>query len=482
MCPTLLPPGEPAAANTEFTLYPRPHRCDDAAGSDRAAFRALFQRVAARLVGRRAGDLVRIDGRPCGGGRAQLRSSDPDVSSARTHYVLSRNGSPRTCPSQDRATARQEQRETTRKRAAALLRHLVEDRGLRAKLETGSLLTGELYVGFEYVPNAPKPKIDWSQDPLELPVASGGLASIEAKLNSILTKVDNMPLGDDGWSTSRTCSASLNQTLKQTDALIGRVDAEWVPEGTKTMEELHRAIADADRSLLGRDAPTSQDLHDTCAGTHRYGALGPRLRRLSATAPRNVDPWQERGTSMTRRIAAIGAACALARLIAGCASPPSTSVHLESRRDGDLQSRCGFLQTRHRGRRTGVDTRHRRPSADRGAHEPESSHAWMSSIAGHRRCGAIFRTWSPTISSHCSGHPTWRCTNNRRMLDADYRVAIDVQTFESAPGDAATLSALWIVRRVKDGKTQIGRTTVREATTGTATMRSPPPTAGRSAA
>jgi uncharacterized protein len=48
--------------------------------------------------------------------------------------------------------------------------------------------------------------------------------------------------------------------------------------------------------------------------------------------------------------------------------------------------------------------------------------------------------------------------------EGDYRVSIDVQTFESAPGEAATLSTLWIVRRVKDGKTQIGRTTVREAT------------------
>jgi uncharacterized protein len=50
-------------------------------------------------------------------------------------------------------------------------------------------------------------------------------------------------------------------------------------------------------------------------------------------------------------------------------------------------------------------------------------------------------------------------------VDADYRVAIDVQTFESAPGDSATLSAMWSVRRVKDGKTQMGRTTVREAST-----------------
>jgi len=51
-------------------------------------------------------------------------------------------------------------------------------------------------------------------------------------------------------------------------------------------------------------------------------------------------------------------------------------------------------------------------------------------------------------------------------LEADYRVAIDVQTFQSAPGDAATLSALWTVRRVKDGKTETGRTTDREAAAG----------------
>jgi uncharacterized protein len=47
-------------------------------------------------------------------------------------------------------------------------------------------------------------------------------------------------------------------------------------------------------------------------------------------------------------------------------------------------------------------------------------------------------------------------------VDADYRVEVDVQIFESVPGDAATVSAMWTVRRVKDGKTQTGRTTVRE--------------------
>lgn len=46
--------------------------------------------------------------------------------------------------------------------------------------------------------------------------------------------------------------------------------------------------------------------------------------------------------------------------------------------------------------------------------------------------------------------------------NADYRVAIEVQGFDSAPGEAATLNAVWIVRRTKDGEAQPGRTTDRE--------------------
>jgi uncharacterized protein len=38
-----------------------------------------------------------------------------------------------------------------------------------------------------------------------------------------------------------------------------------------------------------------------------------------------------------------------------------------------------------------------------------------------------------------------------------------VQTFDSAPGEAAVLNAVWTVRRVRDGKAETGRTTAREA-------------------
>jgi len=47
---------------------------------------------------------------------------------------------------------------------------------------------------------------------------------------------------------------------------------------------------------------------------------------------------------------------------------------------------------------------------------------------------------------------------------ADYRASIEVQSFESAPNEAATLDAVWLVKRSKDGATRTGRTRLREAT------------------
>jgi uncharacterized protein len=45
----------------------------------------------------------------------------------------------------------------------------------------------------------------------------------------------------------------------------------------------------------------------------------------------------------------------------------------------------------------------------------------------------------------------------------DYRVTIEVDRFESAPGKAATLDAVWTVRGSRDGKAQTGRTSVTES-------------------
>jgi uncharacterized lipoprotein YmbA len=47
-------------------------------------------------------------------------------------------------------------------------------------------------------------------------------------------------------------------------------------------------------------------------------------------------------------------------------------------------------------------------------------------------------------------------------MDAGYRVAIEVQSFVSTLGESASLDAVWTVRRMKDGKHETGRASVRE--------------------
>ncbi|MCC6639633.1 MAG: membrane integrity-associated transporter subunit PqiC [Deltaproteobacteria bacterium] len=47
-----------------------------------------------------------------------------------------------------------------------------------------------------------------------------------------------------------------------------------------------------------------------------------------------------------------------------------------------------------------------------------------------------------------------------------YRVTVDVQRFDSAPGEAASLDAVWVVRRTAGGSARSGRTTVSEPAQG----------------
>jgi uncharacterized lipoprotein YmbA len=48
----------------------------------------------------------------------------------------------------------------------------------------------------------------------------------------------------------------------------------------------------------------------------------------------------------------------------------------------------------------------------------------------------------------------------------DFRVGIDVQSFDMTLGEAATLDAVWTVTRVRDAKSKTGRVTVREPASG----------------
>lgn len=150
----------------------------------------------------------------------------------------------------------------------AFLKRLIEERGLRGQLRSGSLLTGQLYVAFDYFPKAPKVKIDLAQAAPELPVVPGTLVELEAKLGGILDKIDKMPLDAIGNGIKKDLE-SLDQTLASATKLMSDADAQLVPQFKTALDDLHRtlgaverAMNSADASLLGANAPAQQDLRD----------------------------------------------------------------------------------------------------------------------------------------------------------------------------------------------------------------------------
>jgi paraquat-inducible protein B len=263
--PPFAPQAEPAAANTVFTLY-----------TDQATAMKQPETIAKRYVlyfseslrGLSVGAPVTLLGLPGGAVTAVGLDLDP--------ATLTLRGRVEVVFFPERLIARLTQKQTSvgetivqgEHERHAFVQQLVEKRGLRAQLQSGSLLTGQLYVALNYFPNAPKATIDWSQEPTELPVVPSTVEDVEAKLTSIVAKLDKLPyeaIGDDLAKVLVT----LNQVLKSADKAVTRLDAEVTPGLKTTLDGLHGTIAAADgvlkstnATLVGTDAPGQQELRD----------------------------------------------------------------------------------------------------------------------------------------------------------------------------------------------------------------------------
>jgi len=98
---------------------------------------------------------------------------------------------------------------------SAIRREMLESlvaHGVRAQLRSGNLLTGQMFVAFDFFPDAPPATIDWSQKPAELPTIPGELQVLEARLVSIIDKIDQMPLKEIGTDLQKDL-AEFDRTL-----------------------------------------------------------------------------------------------------------------------------------------------------------------------------------------------------------------------------------------------------------------------------
>jgi paraquat-inducible protein B len=156
----------------------------------------------------------------------------------------------------------------SREERQKIIQQLVEEKGLRAQLRTGSLISGQMYVALEYFPDAPKARIDRTKEPPQFPVVPGKMENLENQIKSLLAKLDKMPVEEIGKDLRKTLD-TLDKTLQSADRTLTRVEGETLPEAKKTLEDLRRALTAAERvlsntdnTLLGPDAPAQQELRD----------------------------------------------------------------------------------------------------------------------------------------------------------------------------------------------------------------------------
>lgn len=150
----------------------------------------------------------------------------------------------------------------------AIIRQMVEQRGLRAQLRSGNLLTGQLFVAFDFFPNAAKTKIDWRREVPELPVVPSTVSDLEAKITGIVAKLDKLPVEAISADLTKVL-ATLGQTLEDASKAMNRIDSDVTPRLKSTLDGLRGTISAADRALnstdatlVGKDAPAQQDLRD----------------------------------------------------------------------------------------------------------------------------------------------------------------------------------------------------------------------------
>jgi len=158
-----------------------------------------------------------------------------------------------------------------------------------------------------------------------------------------------------------------------------------------------------------------------------------------------------------RRAAAPLVACALALLLAGCGSTPSSRFYTLSAvpppagAPSMLAVVVGPVTIP-----AAVDRPEIVVAVGPNEVRLDEFNRWVSPLASN-----IARVVAENLVA-LLGTPRVAASSITLSADADYRAVIEVQRFETAPGDAATLDAVWSVRRFRDGKVQIGRTTARE--------------------
>jgi len=137
--------------------------------------------------------------------------------------------------------------------------------GLRAKLGTGSLLTGALFIDLDFVPNAPPMELTQVEDFDVIPTHSSGLVQLEAKITAILDKIEALHLDEtltkfgNAADAITTTVAEARGAISEAEKLLAREETQnLTAEMDHTLKEVRSSV-----SSLGPTGSVQGDLRRT---------------------------------------------------------------------------------------------------------------------------------------------------------------------------------------------------------------------------
>ncbi|MBW1896963.1 MAG: hypothetical protein JRI47_07880, partial [Deltaproteobacteria bacterium] len=151
------------------------------------------------------------------------------------------------------------------------------EKGLRAQLKTGNLLTGQLLVDLDFHPEAPEAYVDFGARYPEVPTVPRPLEEITMSVAQIVDKINKLPLEEIGNDLRDTVQGAdrlvnspelresiqaLKETLEQTQQLAGNLNTEVASNINASLEQLQKTLAAAE-SVVSHDSALQYELRRT---------------------------------------------------------------------------------------------------------------------------------------------------------------------------------------------------------------------------
>jgi len=151
------------------------------------------------------------------------------------------------------------------------------DKGLRAQLNTGSLLTGQLYIKLEFFEDAPPVKLSYNKGLPVIPSMPAATQEILRGITRIVKKLEQLPLEAIGRDLQHTMAGmdrlvngpdlrdsvkSLRSILAELESTTQKLNADTVPRVNAALTEMENVLKELD-GWVSTDAPLQGDLQHT---------------------------------------------------------------------------------------------------------------------------------------------------------------------------------------------------------------------------